>query len=946
MKEFDLDSVTQFGIEEAVLSYWQKNDIFQKSLDKNPKDNIFSFYDGPPFITGIPHYATLLPSIAKDVIPRYQTMKGKYVRRKWGWDTHGLPAENQVEKQLGLKTKRDIEALGVDKFIAACRSYVGEVSDAWKWYIDHIGRWADMDDAYRTDSLKYMESVIWVFKQLHEKGLIYRGKRVSLYCPRCATPLSKFEVTMDDDSYRMVEDPAVTVAFRLLGDEVYLLAWTTTPWTLPANLALAVDPQAEYVKVSNGDKQYILAHQALERYADLDFEIIETFKGEKLLGQQFEPLYTFFPTNSETDYRIYPGSFVSMAEGTGIVHIAPGFGEDDTKLGEEMKLSMHETINNEGHFVDEVKPWAGMYYKKANPLISEDLTKRGLMIREATVAHSYPHCYRCATPLIYKAQVSWYLSIEPLRQDLLKNNKEINWIPKHFGSKRFEHNITNAPDWSISRSRYWGTPLPVWETEKGEIFVPSSIAELEKLSGQKIDDLHRPRIDDVVLTLPSGDKAKRVSEVLDVWFESGSMPYAQDHYPFENEKDFEDHFPTDFIIEYTGQLRGWFYYLHVLSTALKKSIAFKNVTVTGVLMGTDGRKMSKSAGNYPDPRGTIEKYGAEALRLYFMNSKIMNGEDIDITEDEIKEDYKLLNILQNTFKYYQTYSEVHNFTPSEDFDEQKLTVLDRWIKARLEQSIEEYAAGLDKFDFPGSTKVIRPFIEDLSTWFIRRSRDRFVSGDAAALQTLRDVIYRFSLFVAPTLPFTSDYFYLKLTDGKKLQSVHLEDYPKPDSGLAKREEETIQLMTEVRSLASEVHMQRSAAAVSLRQPLQTLTIDCSKELASRVDLIEVLQDEVNVNEILIGDKTEIDTTLTDELVAEGKFRELVRKFQEARKKSGLQVGQLVSFGYYTRDELLEHIISSNAEELAKLASFNAVEQVADSKELTQLPGEELAYRFK
>ncbi|MCR4307065.1 MAG: class I tRNA ligase family protein, partial [Candidatus Berkelbacteria bacterium] len=415
--DFSGDHKSLFEVEEKVLKFWEDQKIFQKSLDKSSKENIFSFYDGPPFITGIPHYGTLLPSIAKDIIPRYQTMRGKYVRRTWGWDTHGLPAENQVEKQLGLKVKKDIEALGVDKFIEACRAYVGEVSDAWKWYIDHIGRWADMDNAYRTDSLEFMESVIWVFKQLYDKGLIYRGRRTSLYCPRCATALSKFEVTMDDDSYRDVEDPAVTIAFKMTSQDTYLLAWTTTPWTLPANLGLAVDEKTEYVKVSDGKKQYILAHEALPRYSDCDFEILETFKGKKLVGQKYEPLYTFLPTNPKTDFQVYPADFVSMDEGTGIVHIAPGFGEDDTKLGEKVGLSLHETVDEAGHFIPEIKPWAGQYYKKANPSISKDLTKRGLLFKESTVTHSYPHCYRCSTPLIYKAQVSWYMSIEPLRSE-------------------------------------------------------------------------------------------------------------------------------------------------------------------------------------------------------------------------------------------------------------------------------------------------------------------------------------------------------------------------------------------------------------------------------------------------------------------------------------------------------------------------------------------------
>ncbi len=936
-------SKSLFEVEESILRFWQENKIFHKSLDKNPKENIFSFYDGPPFITGIPHYGTLLPSIAKDIIPRYQTMKGKYVRRIWGWDTHGLPAENQVEKQLGLKVKKDIEALGVDKFIEACRSYVGEVSDAWEWYIDHIGRWADMDNAYRTDSLEFMESVIWVFKQLYDKGLIYRGRRTSLYCPRCATALSKFEVTMDDDSYRDVEDPAVTIAFKMSSEGIYLLAWTTTPWTLPANLGLAVDKKAEYVKVTDGKKQYILAHEALPRYSDCDFEILETFKGKKLIGQKYEPLYSFLPTNPEKDFQVYPADFVSMDEGTGIVHIAPGFGEDDTKLGEKVGLSLHETVDEAGHFIPEVKPWAGQYYKKANPSISEDLTKRGLLFKKSTVTHSYPHCYRCSTPLIYKAQVSWYMSIEPLRQKLLENNKKINWIPKHFGDKRFAHNIANAPDWSISRTRYWGTPLPVWESEDGEIFVPESVSELEKLSGQEITDLHRPKIDEVILSLPSGKKAHRVKEVLDCWFESGSMPYGQDHYPFENKEEFETHFPTDFIIEYTGQLRGWFYYLHVLSIALKGSIAFKNVAVNGVLMGNDGRKMSKSYGNYPDPRGTIEKYGAESLRLYFMSSKIMVGEDLAISEEDIREQSRLLNVFHNSLKYFLTYAGVAAWQAGKESASKK-TVLDLWIEARLEEAIKEYVEGLDKFDFQVSTKAIRPFIEDLSTWYIRRSRDRFVEGDTSALGTLGKVLLRSAIAFAPTLPFTSEYFY-SLLGGQK-ESVHLEDYPEVEISVLKQGKETIQVMRTVREVASVAHMQRAEAKMPLRQPLPSLTVAGSPELAKREDLIEVLRDEVNVERVEFGKATKIDTELTPELIMEGRYRDLARKLQEARKKAGLKVGEMASFQYFTRDDDLRELIEKYASDLAKTATLRSIEPVADSPDLTKLDGEELAYRFR
>ncbi|HUD20621.1 MAG TPA: isoleucine--tRNA ligase [Candidatus Saccharimonadales bacterium] len=925
-----------FEMEEEILRFWQEDTTFEKSLAKNPADRAFSFYDGPPFITGLPHYATLLPSIAKDVIPRYQTMKGKSVRRVWGWDCHGLPAENQVEKQLGLKNRRDIETLGVDKFVEACRSYVKEGSEQWRWYVDHIGRWVDMDNAYRTDQLSYMETVIQLFKQLYEKDLIYRGRRVSLYCPRCATPLSKFEETMDDDTYRDVEDPAVTVAFRLLDDDVYLLAWTTTPWTLPANLALAVDPKAEYVRVSDGFREYIMAHQTLEHYRDIDLEIMKTFKGQELIGQRYEPLYSFFKTNPETDYKVYPADFVTLEDGTGIVHIAPGFGEDDTVLGEKLGLSTLLTLDVDCKLVPEVKPWAGQFYKDTDESVMGDLAKRGLLFKRDVITHSYPHCYRCSTPLIYKSQEAWYLSIEPLRQHLLATNKKITWIPKHFGSGRFAYNVENAPDWCLSRTRYWGTPIPVWQTDDGEIFVAGSLQEIAKLSGQKVTDLHRPGIDEVILTLPSGKKAHRVKEVLDCWFESGAMPYAQFHYPFENVEEFEKSFPTDFIVEYTGQLRGWFYYLHVLGNALKNSPAFKNVAVTGVLMGTDGRKMSKSYGNYPDPRLTIEKYGAESLRLYFMGSKIMNGEDLSISEDEIREQSRLLNILHNSVSYYQTYAKVHNFKAGNSV---KPTLLDRWIVARLEETVAEIDEGLKSLDFVRATKAIRPMVEDLSTWFIRRSRERIVGGDAAALETLHSVLKRLSLAIAPILPFSAEKIWRDL-DG--VDSVHLQDFPEPHQKILDETKDLREEMARVRTLVSSVHMERAThqPSLPLRQPLAKLTIaeKSAGNLSKWPELLDILRDEINVKDVEIGKKDELDTKLTPELLEEGKLREITRAIQEARKKSGLNVGENARLEYFATDEHAE-LFKKFSDQIKKSAGIVELHQHDSEESLAEIaPG--------
>lgn len=940
----ELSQKSLFQKEEDVLAFWKKNKIFKKSLEKNPKSRIFSFYDGPPFITGLPHYATLLPSIAKDIIPRYQTMKGRYVPRVWGWDVHGLPAETKVEQQLGLKVKKDIEAFGVGNFIKAAREYVAKGSAQWRWYIDRIGRWVDMDNPYRTDDLKYMETVIWIFKQLYDRGLIYKGRRVSLYCPRCATPLSKFEVTMDAaENYKNVDDPAVTVSFKLKNEkDTYALAWTTTPWTLPANNGLAVNPKIKYVTITDGQKKYILAKEALVRYSEFKkWKVLKTQSGKEIAGQSFQPFFepTFTP-NYQKDFRIWTANFPTTDEGTGIVHIAPAFGEDDFNLGQSKKLSVPLILDEDGKFKKSLPfSWAGEYFKKADKVIIETLREKGLLVRSDRVVHSYPHCYRCVTPLIYMAQDAWFMKIDPLRKQMLETNKQINWVPSHFGKKRFKYNIENAPDWSLSRARYWGTPMPIWETKDGERIVVGSLAEIEKLSGKKIKDLHRPDIDEVVLTTPSGKKAYRVKEILDVWFESGAMPYAQDHYPFENKKVFENGFPTDFIIEYTGQLRGWFYTLHVLSTALKNKPAFKNVVVSGVLTGTDGRKMSKSYGNYPDPKQALGKYGAEALRLYFMSNKIMLGEDLEFNERDIQEARNSINILHNSFKYFTTYANLHKWHPGAKVTNSN-HILDKWIRTRLEECIAEYSGGLDNFNFPASTRPLTPFIEDLSTWYIRRSRDRFVAGDTKALSTLYWVLSKFSKAIAPTLPFTAEQIYGSLRGAKDPESVHLCDYPKSDKRVVAKNKLLLEKMQVVRNLSSLVHNLRSEAKQPLRQKMASAAIKGSKGIKSDKELVELLRDEVNVSAVKFdtpmnknflrskagGITVGLDTKLTPELEKEGLLRELLRELQDARKKRGLEVGQKAKLTYSTNDTALSKLIENNQKEISSAGHFLRIEQ--------------------
>ena len=939
----ELDKGSLFDKEEKVLSFWKKNKVFEKSLKKNPKSRMFSFYDGPPFITGSPHYGNLLSSIAKDLIARYQTMKGNYVPRVWGWDVHGLPIENKVEKELGLRNRKDIEKLGIKKFIEKAREYVNVNTAEWRWYVDHIGRWADLDNPYRTDDFSYMESVMWVFKQLYDKGLVYKGNKVFLYCTRCATVVSKFETTMEAGNYKDVEDPAVTVAFKLKNKkDTYLLAWTTTPWTLPANNGLAVNPKLNYATITDGRVKYVLAEETLERYEEFkDWKKVRTQTGKELVGESFEPLFDpNFEINDRKDFKVWGASFPTVDEGTGIVHIAPAFGEDDFKLGQAKGVSVPIILDEDGKFLEDLPfSWADQYFKKANPEITAELKKKGLLVKEGVITHSYPHCYRCSTPLIYMAKGSWLVKINKIRQDLLDANKKINWVPSHFGEKRFVYNIETAPEWSVSRTRYWGIPIPIWETEDGEIIVPGSVKEIEAMSGQKVTDLHRPYIDDVVLKTPDGKKAYRVPEVLDVWFESGSMPFAQDHYPFENKKKFEQEFPTDYIAEHTGQLRGWFYSLHVLATAVKGKPAFKNAVVTGTLAGTDGRKMSKSFNNFPDARDTMEKFGAEALRLYLMSNRIMLGEDTSFSERDLKEARGAINILHNTHKYFITYANLHEWKPSKNSSVSK-HVLDQWILARLNQVIDEYGSLLDEFNIPNANRAIQPFIEDLSTWYIRRGRDRFVDGDKDALATLYEVLYKFSKVIASILPFTAEQIHQSLKQAKDPLSVHLCDYPKANKKMISSSKQLLEKMDLVRNLASAVHNLRAEASQPLRQKMASVVLKDVKGLKTKKELVQQLQEEVNVQEVkfdtnlgktFVSTKVDdvtvaLDTKLTDELKEEGLLREVVRALQEARKKSGLNVGEKANLKYEAKDKGLAELIEKYSSYIQESSHFEKIEE--------------------
>lgn len=912
-----------YEMQEEILRFWQQERVFQQSIEQRSVEQQYSLYDGPPFITGTPHYATLLPSIAKDVIPRFQAMRGYRVRRVWGWDCHGLPAETRVEKEIGIKSKRDIEALGIDKFVAACREYVSHVSQEWPWYIHHIGRWVDMDKAYRTMDLPYMESVLWVFKQLYEKGLVYQGLRSSLYCTRCATPLSKFEITMDEGFYREVEDVAITLKFKLKERDAYVLAWTTTPWTLPGNRALAVTEGATYVEVvTAAGETVILAASAYERAPDQYGTVVRRLPAHELVGLAYEPMYEL-GSASKADYKVYGAAFVSMAEGTGIVHIAPAFGENDFALGQKEHLTMFVTIDDEGYFVPDSGFFRGVFYKEANTLVVEDITRRGLLFASAPIVHAYPFCYRCETPLIYKAQEAWYLKVETLRTQLLTTNEQITWIPGHFKHGRFTHTVRTAPDWSLSRSRYWGTPLPIWRCEKCQrVEVMGSVADIEKKGGQKITDLHRPSIDAVTWSCSCDGSMRRVPEVFDVWFESGSMPYGERHYPFENEAEFKAGFPADFVVEYTGQLRGWFYYLHVLANALFRSPAFKNVVVTGVMKGSDGRKMSKSFGNYPDPKATIQKYGGEVLRLYFMSNPIMLGEDMNVQEADLQDHYrKTLLIAWHSYQYFVTYANKHGFVP---VGKQSDHVLDRWLVAQVEKLTQAIENGLTDYDYVSATRAIRPFVEGLSTWYIRRSRFRFVSGDTAALETLYAALVRFAAVVAPILPFTAESIYRNLVLSVTAQaspSVHLTNWQAADRRVVASSQNLVQAMERIQTLAHLGQSLRQEAKLPVRQVVPEFRVQAD-EGALKTELMALLADELNVKRVTLepelprtpawlireeeGVRAALNIEVTAELRAEGLAREIIRHGQVLRRQAG-----------YTLDDRITLVVATESEEVKK-----------------------------
>jgi len=926
-------SIPEF--EKEVLQFWKENKIFEKSVEKNPEDNLYVFYDGPPFISGLPHYGHLLSSIAKDVIPRFWTMKGKRVERVWGWDAHGLTVENRVQDKLGIKNRRDIESYGLEKFTQACYEYTSKVSAEWEWYVDRIGRWVDFKNAYRTTDQSYMESIMWAFKQLYDKKCIYEGVRVSLYCPTCGTPVSDFEIAMDD-SYRNEEDFSITIKFRILTEGKFkgknILAWTTTPWTLPSNRALVVDENEKYVEVECRREVYILAKPRLQAVFDKEkYKVLSEFNGIELVGLRYESLYSFFaPKKGEFQVYSYEG-MVNMGDGTGVVHSAPGFGEIDTEMGRHYGLTTMMTLDDEGKFLAGnagTNPYEGMFYLKSNEPILEDLKRRNLLFNNEKTLHRVPYHDRCDTLLVQRAQNSWFIDVQKIKKELIETNKEINWVPEHIKHGVFEKTIEQAPDWCISRNRYWATPMPVWEASDGDRIVVSSIKEIEELSGQKVKDLHRPYIDQIIIK-KGGKEYKRRSEVLDSWMEAGSMPFAQIHYPFENQKKFEKNFPGDYIVEYAGQVRAWFQRMHIVSTLLFHSRSFNNVIVTGVMAGSDGRKMSKTYKNYADPKEILLNYGGDSLRLYLMGSPLMVGENANFDETELKNKLRnVMNPLWNSANYFLIYASLNKWDPKKS--EESKNVLDRWIKIRLQEMIKEISESIKDYKVPPAVRSIEDFVDDLSRWYVRRSRDRIASGDNEALSTLYYVLVEFSKAAAPLIPFICENIYRKLVceiDDKALESVHLHDYPSFDQKTLDLSKDIIEEMKKTRDLVSAILSIRVTRAIPVRQPLGLVVV--TKENSIDKEFEHLLLAETNIKKLEVVDSLDgkvfvkddfslvaVDVNLSPELEKEGHLREFVRKVQDLRKEMGLAVSDEIRV-IYKKDTITEEVVREFGKDIKK-----------------------------